>query len=434
MSNSLKDINPMVWSQFQMWFTAVFTTAAGVTFVVGFFHHIGFSEFHIAIYGSSIGFAGFVCVIGTWIAQRRGRYKRTVMFFLTTASLFCLGGSLTGAFGGPGKMIPVIVLALMALYQLSVYMASPVILPWLNIVIGNKEWPKYYSTRLIVCDLSVMVTSLLVGTYLGKAPVTNKFVLVFTIAGVCGLIGVLFLRPTPAPAIAEKFTDIKAYLKIIINAFRRREIRGIFVVAFIKHFAYGFILPFQPLFLLEDLKLNYTQISYLLCLGTVFSILFYKTWAHINRRIGYYPSLKWNMVLSVFEPFLWVFARAKNPVPVFLSYALFGFSGFQGAVNAGYWPSLLGTFFIDSEEHQKPVNISMYYLVSGTANIIAPLISGIIVQNSVSFSFQAAGRLFISLDSYRFIFIISGLLLIAAAVYAVVSKGLKTVNDYKEET
>ena len=140
------------------------------------------------------------------------------------------------------------------------------------------------------------------------------------------------------------------------------------------------------------------------------------------------------MALSVFEPFLWVFAEAKTPFPVILSYALFGINGHQGMVNAGYWPSLLGTFFINSEEHEKPINMSMYYLVAGFANIIAPLISGLIIYNSVRVSFQATETLFVSLDSYRLIFIISGLLLIAAALYANNSKSLKSVSDYKEKT
>ena len=415
-SGDKKNHTNIAWSHGQMGLSMFFSTAAGVTFIVGFFRHIGFTEFQVALYGSAIGFAGFLGMIGSWAAQRSGQYKKTVMLLYGSSAIFCLGGVLTGVFGGHGKIVVVIVLVFMALYQLPLYLGSPVILSWLNNVVGQKEWARFFSTRMAIGDGAVLAASLMVGVLLGEAPSTNDFLLVFTIACLAGLSAIYFMHRTPAPVIMDKFPDFKVYAKKIIEAMRKRETQGLLFVAFLKAFAYGLILPFQPLFLLETLHLKYTQISLLIILSTVASILCYKIWAHFQRRIGNFPTLRWNLGLAIAEPILWLLATAKNPGPVFAAYILFGFNGWQGGVNAGYWTSLTGSFFDLSDEHQKPINLAMYFLVFGIATIIAPLVSGTIVEN-YNFGF--------AIDSYRFLFLIAGAILIVTTLYAVFGRRFK---------
>ena len=347
------------------------------------------------------------------------------MLYYGGAAVFCLIGVVTGAFAGNSLVIYIIVLVVMALFNIAIHMAGPVMVAWLNSIVGQKGWAGFFSTRMIAGDIAVLLTSLAVGAYLGASPSTNTFVSCFAVACLIGLIGVYCLHRTPDPNITDSFPDLKGYFKKIIEAMRRPEIRGLMLITFIRSFAYGFIVPFQPLFLLESLGLKYTQISYLLAIGTVFSIIFYKVWAHVQRKLGFYPSLKWNFAFFASEPFFWLFSRPGNHVPVYFAYILFGFNGWGGAVNAGYWTSLVGSFFKNSEEHQKPIYMAMYYLVYGIAFISAPLISGGVIHNFSRFSHMLPGLLSVSLDKFRFIFMIAGVLGIIAALYAVIGKSLR---------
>lgn len=421
----------MGWSHAQISFLSVFVTAVGTTFLVGFFRHIGFSEFQISVYGSAIGFACFFCVFGSWFGQRKGHYKRTVMAFFAAAPVLCA----IGVFAGAYKVAPVIVLVIIAFYQLFLYMAIPVLLSWLHGLVGQRDWPRFFSMRMIVSDISMLATVFAVGLFLGESPDTNRFLWMFSVAVILGFFCVPTVKKIPDPVVTESFPEIKTYLKMIVSAMRKKEILKLLIIAFVRSFAYGFIMPFQPLFLLEVLKFGYESISHLICLGTVFSIFFYKVWAYFQKRYGDFRSLKWNLLLSIVEPFLWLIAARSNPTPVYLAFALFGYFGAQGMVNAGFWPSFLGSVFQLSDESQKPVYTSLYYFVFGAATMFAPLIAGGLVQH-----FNAAPLMVIAgtdyvVDGYRIIFLIAELLLIATMLYAAVGTRYKRfeLNEKEDE-
>ena len=414
------------WSHAQMGLVSAFTAATGVTFVVGYFRHLGYAESHVAAYGSVIGFAGFFSVLGSWLAQRRGDYKKTMMLFYAATGAFCLAGVLTGAVGGLGKAIPVIVLTLLAFFQLFIYMPAPGLLSWYHSIVGQDKWQGFFSTRSIVADCAALTTSLAVGAFLGKAPDTGRFLWVFTIAVLLVFTSVYTIYKVPSPGVTEEFPEAKEYFRTIIATMEKPEISRLLKIAFLRSFAYGLVLPFQPMFMLEALELSYRDISLLMCLGTLCSIFCYKIWARIQRRIGDVPSLKWNLLLSIFDPFLWALAALGNNLPVYLAFAVFGFSGWQGIINAGYWPSLLASFLGFSEEHQKPINVAMYFFVYGIAVMIAAPIAGILVKRFNIAPIEGLMYFGNIIDGYRVLFILSGLVLVASAIYSMsVTRSIK---------
>jgi len=418
----------LAWTHAQIGFINVFGTAAGTTFLVGFFRHIGFSELHIAIYGSFMGVAGLFSIFGSWIAQKTGHYRRTVLALYVLAILFLLGGVYMGAFGGGIGAMPVLVICLVALYLFFLYMAPSVLLAWLHGIVGNGGWEKFFSTRMIIGDSAVLATSLAVGACLGAAPKTGSFLSVFTGAALVGMLSVYATGRMPKPSVAEKYPEIRVYLRIITESIRKREIRWLVIIAFLRAFAYGLIMPFQPLFLLEILKLDYSAISYLICLGTVFAIAFYKVWAYLQKRIGNASSLKWTLLLPVIEPFLWAVAKPGAPLTVYLAFALFGLAGVGGMINAGHWPCYVSVMMQFSDERQKPVNVSLYFLAYGIATIVSPQVGGLILShfNAAPLYFGAGA---VMIDGFMVIFIITGLLLIGAMAYAMTGTGRRGANQ-----
>jgi MFS family permease len=423
----------MSWSHAQIGFINVFVGAAGTTFLVGYFRHIGFTEYQVAVYGSVIGFACFFCVFGAWFAQRTGRYKKAVMRFFSIAILCFVCGVFSGAAGEGGKYTPIIVLSLIAGYQLFINMPIPVLLSWLNTNVGQDNWQKFFSTRMISGDCFLLVTIIIVGRVLGENPVTERFLAVFIVAALFGLCAVYSVSRIPEPSVSEKFPELRIYFGMIFAALRQPPIRKLIITAFIRSFAYGFIMPFQPMFLLEVLKFDYSRISYLICLGSIFSIVFYKIWAYFQKKYGDFRSLKWNLLLSIFEPFLWFSATQANPVSVYLAFALFGFFGAQGMINAGFWPSFLSAGFSLSDERLKPIYTALYYLVFGAATIIAPLVSGTIIERFKGLTPLLVGNTGIALDGFRIIFLISALLLMITTIYASFGRRVEKIDLEKEE-
>ena len=420
------------WSFAQMVFYCIYYTAAGTTFLVGYFRYIGFNEMQIAGLGSVSGIASFVSVFGTWYAQKRGNYRNIVIVLYIASVLFCMGGILLGAFGGSNKIIPILVLALMALFLLCTYIAIPIVLAWLHGNVGNKKWHTFFSTRLSIGDAAVLGTVLLAGYYLGEAPGLNKFLAVFSVACATCLLGIITIRKMPDPVVIEKLPDSAESVNIILGAFMKKDVRKLFIIVFLRSFAYSFIMPFQPLFLLEVIKFDYARISYLICLGTVFSIFFYRIWAVFQKRAGDYNSLKLNLALSCIEPFLWMFVTQNNSFLIYIAFAVFGFYGAQGMVNAGFWPSYMGLILSLSNEQQKPVYTALYYFVLGPATLIAPLIAGFVLlyYNKTPLLFSIGGLA--AVDGYRIIFAIAGFVLIFTTIYAMFGRGIQSPDAEKQ--
>ncbi len=407
--------NQDIWPHLQIAGISIFVSATAVTFMTGYFREIGFSEMQIAIYGSAIGCAGFFNIFGSWFAQKTGNYKKTLISIMTISVLCFIVGVVTAyLLHDMLFIIPYLVLILMLLWQMGIYMTSPVLLSWFHGIIGENRWPKFFSTRMIISDACVMITALVVGFYLGNAPKAENFLVVFAIGSFFALLSIYFIRKFPNTK--EKPKSSENFIKKIASILKHKNFKRLLLVIFIRAFAYGMIMPFQPVFLLEKLKLDYIAVSIMIALGTCCAIMAYKLWAFMQRKHGNSPCMKLCLSLSLIDPFLWIVAVPNNIVTIYASFILFGLAGNQGIINAGYLTSCIGMTFEQSDEESKSIHTSMFFLVVGLAVTIAPIVGGLIIRyckiNVLLFHIQ--------LDSYRFLFAIAAALLMLALGFSFV--------------
>ena len=381
-----------------------------MNYIIGYFRNIGFSEMQVGIYGSFIGIASFLNFAGLWLAEKLGDIKRTGLVLCISSVILCFLGVLIG-YLVKTAMVSIAVLVLMFLFQLGWYMGIPVQLYWQYRVVENKNWQKYFSIKMIFGDTAAMVTSMAVGTYLGKAPGSQKFIAVFAIAALVGILGCYFLYSTRSISSREDSFSFDEFSRLILKLLKQPASRNLLILILLRIFAYGMIIPFQPVFLLETIKLDYAEISLMVMLGTVFSIISYRPWAKLQDKYGNLRCLKWNLIACVIEPLIWLAANERNSYILYISYIVFGFSGMQGIVNAGYFTSCLGAIVEHPEEKLKSVYMSMYFVVYGVATMFAPLCGGMILR---SFSSSATGIQFIT-DGYRILFFIAAFLLFLTA-------------------
>jgi len=402
----------------QVAFYSAYVIAFELTVLTGFFLLIGFNELHIAAYGSIIGMAGFFGIAGAWAAQKTGRYKRTSILLLSTTVVASLAGVIAGAFGAGITVMPVIVLIFLGLFQISAYMATPVTLPWFHNVVGAKGWSSFISTRFAVADISVIAMTLIVGALLYGAQETRPFLYVFCIAAALGLVGVSFLGKVPDTAVTEQRSSFKSYIGLFKIAITNKECRDLLILALMRFFAYGMFMPFQAMFLLEELNFDYATIQLMVGVSAVVSILFYKVWAHFQRRFGNANCLKWNVLLSSLDPLLWIMATRSSPVTVYISFVLFGFSGARGVVNAGFISSYLGSLYQSAKEHEKPVYHSLYFVAIGIGLMFAPMASGALILHFNKAPLMVADIFPSGINGFRIAFICTSALLLATGAYA----------------
>ena len=416
----------MSWSHVQMACFSAYTSLFDVTILTGFLRLKGFTELHIAAYGSIIGVASFFGIFGAWIAQKTGKYKSTVRLLYATGSLFTLFAVLIGAFGGGGGFVRIIMLSFLGVYQISLYMATPVQLSWFHGIVGKDRWSGFFSTRFIVMDISALIVVIAAGAVIGDAQSVNRFLIVLCVGAALGFSGAYVLGKLPSLEITAKVPNAKSYFKLLVSTMRNRDFKNLLAVAFLRSFAYGLIVPFQTLFLLEDLGFGYSTISLLISFGTVMSMFSYKLWAYFNKKHGFFTSLTWNFLLSVFDPLLWVFATRNSSFPVFIAVALYGISGHRGVVNAGFFTSLMGAILDSASEQQKPIYNSLYYIFNGIAVMLAPIIAGVVLQRYNGAPLFVGGLLKEGLNGFRLVFLAAGLILVVTTIYAFKVRSVKS--------
>jgi len=418
----------MVWTHVQVAFYSCFGYAFDVAILTGFYLLIGFSEMHMAAYGSLIGLGCFFGFLGPLIMQKNGSPKKTSLTLLIIAVFACLAGVLFGAFGGWFRFMPIVVLACIAVYQAVLHMATPVLLPWFHNLVNTADWPGFLSTRFVVADVSILALTPVVGFLLLGAQDIDPFLLVFSIAAVLGFIGVYFLSKLPDTTISVEQTGIKTYLKQFADAAKNKGFRSLLLIAFFRFFAYGLIIPFQAMFLIEKLEFDYTTITILVGGGTAISIIFYKVWAYLQKRFGNNRCLKWNILLSAFDPFLWLFATQESSVIIFISVALFGLSGFRGVVNAGYFSSYIGALYHSATEQEKPVFHALYFLVAGVGTLTAPIISGSLLRHFNRVPIVISNYFPSGFDGYKVIFTCACIMLLTTGIFAFLTQSGKTAG------
>lgn len=402
------------WSHLQMVSNCVFAAATAVAFIIGYLRKIGFNEIQIAMYGVIIGIAGLFNILGAWVSLGSGNLKKVYLWIMSSSVVFCLMGMIISFFSSPirNNITPLIILFFFLLWQILNYMGIPALLSWLNNIVGTAGWSGFFSTRMMVSDISIFTTSMIAGILLGGDPKPSKFLLIFLISSLFVMLSIFFMSRVPNAVVEYKAVSARSFFQIFKRAIRRRVFKYLLILIFIRAFAYGIIMPFQPVFLLEKLHMDYTMIALLTNISMIFAIISYKFWARIQNKFGNFTGLKWTVILSILTPFLWMVTSPGFTPAVYVAFMLVGFAGYSGIAGAGNYTSCIGMLFEHANEEDKPICTSLYFFATGLAATISPAIGGILLKyfNANPFSIPLFK---IEVDGYRLIFGIAGIILFA---------------------
>ncbi len=405
----------VAWSHLQMMNNCIFAAATATAFMIGYLRKIGFNEMQISMYGVIIGIAGLFNMFGAWVSLGFGNLKKAYLWLMSSSLVFCLIGLLISYAANPirDSVMPFVIMFFMLLWQIFNYMGIPPLLSWLNNIVGAARWGSFFSTRMIVSDLSMFVTSMIAGILLGGDPQPSKFLLIFLGSLVFAVMSVLFISKLPNVTIENRAVSMKSFVRTFVRATKRKSFKYLLIAIFLKAFAYGLTMPFQPVFLLEKLHMDYTAIAVLTNISMVFAILSYKIWAYVQNRYGNYSSFKWTVILSVLTPFLWMVASPGFTWIVYVAFILVGFGGNWGFAGAGNYTSCIALLFEYANDEDKPICTSLYFFATGLASVIAPAAAGFLLRY-FNANPMTVPLLNLKVDGYPLIFGLSGIILIGS--------------------
>jgi len=385
-----------------MAFYSFFGAVAVGAFFTGFVRKVGFSEVEIGIMNGLIGSCSIFSIIGSWFYESLKKIKLLFIFISITSTLFFYLSVILGYFAHSLQSNLKIALTISAfLFFLFFILSNAILIPWLNSIVSKESWHSFFPNRQIIGGIVAFSANLLAGKYLGDNPSIGNFIIVFSIATFFGLLSALSVIRLPQPLESEeKKFDIKNYLKNVKKCIFNGKFYIIMIAQFFKTFGAAMIGPFIILFLLEETKIGFFQISKLLNISLAVALTSYKLIGYLTKKFSNYSVYKYSSLLGFVIPILF---SVSNKDYYFIYYLIYFISGIY---ESSWLVSSIGVTF----DYAKGINRSVYNSLSSVAGgvgaISGPIAGGFLIKfyNSIQININIFG---ISLSAYRILFLTS---------------------------
>lgn len=366
------------WSQCVGMGTAVFT---------GFALWLGIDETRIPLFTTM----GYLLAVLQMLSPILGRYIRNikrlvlaggVVEILFRSSLILIPYLLSSKYHLPALVI------LVALGLMPGYAISPFFNTWLANSIPKNIRARFTSQQTIVSTIISMAVGFTVGQFLDLFNASEKqigFNYVFILGSVFGWLGYLTLARAPFPSSSELEEESPENFRVLLEPLLDRNfLRAVLFVGFWT-FATGISGSLYSVFMINKLRLSYTEISIYNALFMITSIVGYRAWAVLVDRFGSKPVLQIVLMPAALLPLLWIFNQPGSGehylVPIVLMLSGVLYSGIGVAIT----PLQYGLL---PEGKRRPYYLATWSTVVNLLGAMGPLLGSILAAYFRNVEFQ----------------------------------------------
>lgn len=291
-------------------------------------------------------------------------------------------------------------------------------LSWATTMIPMRQRAIYFARRSAIIGFIGLAMSLFIGFFMdwwteptatGHHTHPAAYPVLFFIAALFGISTIFVLRRTPdiaTPADAPRPRLRDTMFATWKNLAFRRYVA--FRIAWL--FATGMVLPYYAVYMLQNLRMSFTEIFILQNIGALTGLLVLPRWGRIIERYGCSRVLFWTSWLKVFYVVGWALVVPGNPFwPLALLHASLLIDAGLNLASSNLLMNLL--------PNHGPGNIgyfSLFTAVTSLAAAIAPFLGGILVGVIAQGQIEMFGMAF---GAIQVIFLLSGLLRALAMLF-----------------
>ncbi len=390
----------------------------GTAAFTGFALYLGADGAFIALFTSAAYFLALTQLLVPLLSARVRDKKR---FVIAT-------GYVEIAFRGLPLTIPFLVPeqyrlpALVAMVCLSLfcgYTISPFYSTWIANAVPENIRARFASRQTIVSTIVAMVAGFAIGQFLDLFP-GRGFGWVFAAGTLFGFLGYSNLIRAPFPQQAAATDEQGTRLRELVQPFHDGNFRRAALFFGLWTFGIGLAGPLYSVFMLDRLRISYTEVSIFNALFMLTSIAGYRLWAGLIDRFGARPVLQILMTPAAFLPCLWAFNQpgAYHLVPVVLVLSGILFSGIAVGIN----PLLFGLL---PQGERRTMYLATWSVTVNLMGAFGPLLGGLLVAGLAGLRFSVFG---VSVGELQVIFALSTLTRLAPLFI------LRTVKDARAAT
>ncbi|HEX2911370.1 MAG TPA: MFS transporter [Chloroflexia bacterium] len=290
-------------------------------------------------------------------------------------------------------------------------------LSWAGTVIPAEKRAVYFSRRNFIMGIIGLVVSLFTGFFMDwwTIPASTKtghqthpgaYVLLFLIAGLCGVCTIFILRRTPDLP-NPKDTPRPRLRDSLIETWQHLTLRRFLIFRSAWMFAVGICSPYYTVYLLQNLHLNFTQVFFLSNLGTVAGLLGMSWWGRKVEKLGCSRILYWTSWFKVLYVILWALVGPKDAfLPMMLLHSTL-------IIDAGL-NLASGNLLMNLMPREGTGNVGYYSAFTAVMSLVSavgPFMAGIIIGLIAGGNIVIAG---VAFGGIQVMFLLSGILRVLA--------------------
>ncbi|MBL7170456.1 MAG: MFS transporter [Candidatus Omnitrophica bacterium] len=391
--------------------SAVMGSLAGGIFLMGFALKILKAEpQQIGILASLPMFANLVQIFGSYIIEKTGR-KKGLCFFSVLASriLWILIIMLPMAIFSPLSDWRIWVLvAVIALSSLFGSLSGIAWMAWMSDLVPGEIRGTYFGRRNMIASACGMVFILLGGKFLTmwetRFSEANPFgfILLFAIGLIAGLVAAWFLSRIPEAESAEKKDSGGFDFSLFFRPLKDRNFLNLILFVSAWMFAIQIAAPFYGVFMIENLKIDFTAITIFGTFATFATLFMMKIWGPISDKLGNKPVIIVSGWVLIAVPFIWILALPGNYyMPILTAHIL------SGAFMAGAALSQFNILIKLSPAEGRSVYLALFAAITGLVGAIAPIVGGALSNALKGFTYSLLSY---NISNLHLIFLLSSAL------------------------
>jgi MFS family permease len=349
-------------------------TVCGGAFLTGFALLLGASDFELGLI-AALPFVGQLFqFVGAYLEEQLGERRRlTVLSAGISRGLWALIAALPFLAALGTARLPLFLLIL-AVSQALIGITANAWTSWMSDLVPPRQRGRYFGTRNTICSITAMASSWLAGRaldqYRGTSTEPLGYALIFGVATVCAIAGVLVLRRQPEPPMHRA---ARVSIRALFSApLRHARFRAMSLAAAGWALAIGIAGPFYNAHGIQNLHLSFAALAILAIVTSGVALITQPLIGRLQDRYGDKTVLVVSAVGVVLLPWGWVLATPDFQLPLWIN-----------AIGAGiFWPGItqgqMNMLMDRAPAEGRGAYVAAFGALTGLGTFVASLLGGAI--------------------------------------------------------
>ncbi|MDR1569917.1 MAG: MFS transporter [Oscillospiraceae bacterium] len=273
---------------------------------------------------------------------------------------------------------------------------------------------RYFSARSAVSLVVAVVTGVLISLLIDHTSGYVGYTIALVLAGVFGALDIACYLRVDWPKMKRPEGRQPSLPRMIASVWKHRDFRNITLMMLFWGFAVNIAAPFYNVYMIEVVKMSYTQITLInQVLPNVIAVFIIAWWGRQMDDYGNKPVMQTTGLFTMIYPLLWLFTGAN------VFWMLIALNLLSGLLSNAFDLGAQNLYLNAAPDTNRSMFISVYFACTQLlGNAVSSAVGGWLLQNVTPLMERWNWKLFgLPMTRYHYIFLFSGILRMAMILF-----------------